>query len=71
MNEKINKIIKEIEYNLEVTNDILDRTYDEVNKEYKDKDQHLIALGQLLALQNIKYSIEKDNWQYEKRIIYK
>lgn len=68
MNEKINKIIKEIEYNLEVTNDILDRTFDEVNQEYKDKDQHLIALGQLLALQNIKYSIEKDNWQYERRI---
>ena len=62
------KIMKEIKYDLEIANDILDMTYDEENKKYTDKDQHLIALGQLLALQDIKYSIENDNWKYERRV---
>lgn len=62
------KIMKEIKYNLEIANDVLDMTYDEENKKYTDKDQHLIALGQLLALQDIKYSIENDNWKYERRV---
>ena len=62
------KIMKEIKYDLEIANDILDMTYDEENKKYTDKDQHLIALGQLLALQDIKYSIENDDWKYERRV---
>ena len=62
------KIMKEIKYDLEIANDVLDMTYDEENKKYKDKDQHLIALGQLIALQDIKYSIENDNWKYERKV---
>lgn len=62
------KIMKEIKYDLEIANDVLDMTYDEENQKYTDKDQHLIALGQLIALQDIKYSIENDNWKYERRV---
>ena len=53
-------ILKEINYELEKVNKILDIT------ENTDKDQHLIALGQVMALQNIKYSIEHNNYRYKK-----
>ena len=58
------KVLKEIKYNLKIANEILQLTDDDNNE--KERERHLIALGEIMALNNIKYSISNKNWQYEK-----
>lgn len=59
MESKIEDILKEIEHMLEKANDLLEIT------ENKDKDMHLMALGKVMALNDLKYSINHDNWLYK------
>lgn len=56
-----NKIKKEIEYMLEKINKTLESTD---NK--KDREKHLVALGENMALNDLKYSIIYDNWRFDK-----
>lgn len=57
------KVLKEIEHELEKNNHILEKT-DNI-KEKNSIELHLMALGQVMALNNIKYSILNDNWLYK------
>lgn len=56
------KILNEIEHELKKVYDILDLT------ENKDKETHLMALGQQLALANLKYSVINNDWLYKKGV---
>lgn len=55
------KILNEIEYMLEKANLMLD-----ITEKNKDKDNHNIALGQVMALNDLKYSIKNNDFLYEK-----
>lgn len=52
-------IKNELEYLLEKHNKVLDMT------KY-DSKEHLIALGQVIALADLQYSINYDSWLYKK-----
>jgi len=58
------KILKEIEHELIKNNEMLKRT--DNNEEKNVKELHLMALGQVMALNNLKYSVLNDNWLYKK-----
>lgn len=53
-------ILKEIEYMIKKQDEILDLT------ENKDKNSHLIALGQIIALNSVRYSINFNDYLYKK-----
>ena len=55
-------ILKELEYMIEKSNDLLDLTDNNENKEIRE--QHLIALGQNMALNDLKYSIIYNSWRF-------
>ena len=57
------KILKEIEHELKTMNKMLEKT--DNNEEKNAKELHLMTLGQVMALNNIKYSILNDNWLYK------
>jgi hypothetical protein len=59
-------IKKEIEYMLKRDNDILEIT--DNNKDEKIREQHLIALGKIMALNDLKYSVDNDDYLYKKEI---
>jgi len=59
-------IKKEIEYMLKRDNNILEMT--DNNKDEKIREQHLIALGQILALNDLKYSINNNSYLYKKEM---
>ena len=58
------KIKKEIEHMLKRDNEIIKIT--DNNKDERIREQHLIALGKILALQDLKYSITYNNWLHDK-----
>lgn len=60
----IEDIKKELEYMLKRDNGILNIT--DNNKDKKIREQHLIALGKILALNDLKYSITYNNYLYKK-----
>lgn len=65
------KIIKEIDYLIKKERELLDllkiEKLDLFNKENKELIiQHYIALGEIMALQDLKYSIKYNNWLFEK-----
>ena len=62
----IEDIKKELEYMLKRDNDILNIT--DNNKDKKIREQHLIALGKILALNDLKYSINNNNYLYKKEV---
>lgn len=53
-------ILKEIEYMIKKQDKVLDLTGS------KDINSHLIALGQIMALNSIKYSMEHNDYLYKK-----
>ena len=59
------KILKEIEHELKTMNEMLEKT--DNNEEKNVKELHLMTLGQVMALNNIKYSILNDNWLYKNK----
>lgn len=57
------KVLKEIEHDLKSTQKILEKT--DNKKDSNVYDMHLMALGRVMALNNLKYSILNDNWLFE------
>lgn len=58
-------VLKEIEHELKIMNEMLEKT--DNNEEKNAKELHLMTLGQVMALNNIKYSILNDNWLYKNK----
>ena len=59
---KENDILRELDYMIEKENGILDLT------DNKDRDAHLMALGQIMALVSLKYSIQNNDWLYKRHL---
>lgn len=59
---KENDILRELDYMIEKENGILDLT------DNKDRDAHLMALGQIMALVSLKYSIQYNDWLYKRHL---
>ena len=56
------KVLKEIEHDLKSSEEMLEKT----EKDCNASDLHLMALGRVMALNNLKYSILNDNWLFER-----
>lgn len=58
------KVLKEIEHDLKSSQEMLEKT--DNKKDCNASDLHLMALGRVMALNNLKYSILNDNWLFER-----